>query len=59
MVEALVGQGDVNEANSSDFDCVGEAITAAEAGGAIVSRSATPCGDRGLEATTLLCGQYI
>ncbi len=29
MVEALVGQGDVDEANSSDLDCVGKAITAA------------------------------
>ncbi len=29
MVEALVEQGDVDEANSSDLDCVGEAIAAA------------------------------
>ncbi len=29
MVEALVGQGDVDEANSSHLDCVGKAITAA------------------------------
>ncbi len=29
MVEALVGQGDVDEANSSDLDCVGKAIAAA------------------------------
>ncbi len=29
MLEALVDQGDVDEANSSDLDCVGEAITAA------------------------------
>ena len=29
MVEALVGQGDVDEAKSSDPDHVGEAITAA------------------------------
>ena len=29
MVQALVDQGDVNEANSSDPDHVGEAITAA------------------------------
>ncbi len=29
MVEVLVEQGDVDEANSSDLDCVGEAITAA------------------------------
>ncbi len=29
MVEALVDQGDVDEANSSDLDCVGEAIAAA------------------------------
>ena len=29
MVEALVDQGDVDEANSSDLDCVGKAITAA------------------------------
>jgi hypothetical protein len=29
MVEALVGQGDVEEANSSDVDCIGEAIVAA------------------------------
>ncbi len=29
MVEALVDQGDVDEANSSDLDYVGKAITAA------------------------------
>ncbi len=29
MITALVGQGDVGEANSSDLDCVGEAIAAA------------------------------
>ncbi len=29
MVQALVDQGDVDEANSSDLDCVGKAITAA------------------------------
>ncbi len=29
MVQALVKQGDVDEANSSDLDCVGEAIAAA------------------------------
>jgi len=29
MVEALVDQGDVDEAKSSDLDCVGKAITAA------------------------------
>ncbi len=29
MVQVLVDQGDVDEANSSDLDCVGEAITAA------------------------------
>ncbi len=29
MVEALVDQGDVDEANSSDLYCVGKAITAA------------------------------
>ncbi len=29
MVEALVDQGDVDEANSSDLDYVGEAIAAA------------------------------
>ncbi len=29
MVDALVDQGDVDEANSSDLDCVGEAIAAA------------------------------
>ncbi len=29
MITALVDQGDVNEANSSDLNCVGEAITAA------------------------------
>ncbi len=29
MVEALVDQGDVDEAHSSDLDCVGKAITAA------------------------------
>ena len=29
MVQALVDQGDVDEANSSDLDCVGRAITAA------------------------------
>ena len=29
MLEALIDQGDVNEANSSDPDHVGEAITAA------------------------------
>ncbi len=29
MVEALIDQGDVDEANSSDLDCVGKAITAA------------------------------
>ncbi len=29
MVEALVDQGDVDEVNSSDLDCVGKAITAA------------------------------
>ncbi len=29
MITALVDQGDVDEANSSDFDCVGKAIAAA------------------------------
>ncbi len=29
MVEALVDHGDVDEAKSSDLDCVGKAITAA------------------------------
>ncbi len=29
MVQALVDQGDVDEANSCNLDCVGEAITAA------------------------------
>ncbi len=29
MVQALVDQGDVDEANSSDPDCVGKAIAAA------------------------------
>ena len=29
MVQALVDQGDVDDANSSDLDCVGKAITAA------------------------------
>ncbi len=29
MAQALVDQGDVDEANSSDLDCVGKAITAA------------------------------
>ena len=29
MITALVEQGDVDEANSSDLDCVGEAIAAA------------------------------
>jgi len=29
MVEALVDQGDVDEANSSDLDCVGKAIAVA------------------------------
>ena len=29
MVTALVDQGDVDDANSSDLDCVGKAITAA------------------------------
>ncbi len=29
MVQALVDQGDVDEANSSDLNCVGEAIAAA------------------------------
>ncbi len=29
MVQALVDQGDVDEADSSDLDCVGEAIVAA------------------------------
>ncbi len=29
MITALVDQGDVDEANSSDLDCVGKAITAA------------------------------
>ncbi len=29
MLEALIDQGDVDEANSSDLDCVGKAITAA------------------------------
>ena len=29
MITALVDQGDVDDANSSDLDCVGEAITAA------------------------------
>ncbi len=29
MVEALVDQGDVDETNSSDLDCVGKAINAA------------------------------
>ncbi len=29
MVQALIDRGDVDEANSSDLDCVGKAITAA------------------------------
>ncbi len=29
MVQALVDQGDLDEANSSDLDCVGKAIAAA------------------------------
>ncbi len=29
MIQALVDQGDVDEANSSDLDCVGKAIAAA------------------------------
>ena len=29
MITALVDQGDVDEVNSSDLDCVGKAITAA------------------------------
>ncbi len=29
MLQALVDWGDVDEANSSDLDCVGKAITAA------------------------------
>ncbi len=29
LVEALVDQGDVDEANPSDLDCVGKAIAAA------------------------------
>ncbi len=29
MVQALIDQGDIDEANSSDLDCVGEAIAAA------------------------------
>ncbi len=29
MITALVDQGDVDEANSSDLDCIGKAITAA------------------------------
>ncbi len=29
MIAALVDQGDVDEPNSSNLDCVGEAITAA------------------------------
>ncbi len=29
MVQALVDRGDVDDANSSDLDCVGKAITAA------------------------------
>ncbi len=29
MLEALIDQGDVDEANSSDHDCVGKAISAA------------------------------
>ncbi len=29
MIQALVDQGDVDEANSSDLDCVGEAFAAA------------------------------
>ncbi len=29
MLQALVDQGDVDEANSSDLDCVGKAIAAA------------------------------
>ncbi len=29
MVETLIKQGDVDEANSSNLDCVGEAIVAA------------------------------
>ncbi len=29
MISALVDQGDVDETNSSDLDCVGKAITAA------------------------------
>ena len=29
MLEALVDQGDIDEANSSDLDCVGKAVAAA------------------------------
>ncbi len=32
MITALVDQGDVDEAESSDLDCVGEAIAAAARG---------------------------
>ncbi len=33
MVQALVDQGDVDEAHSSDLDCVGKAIAAAASRG--------------------------
>ncbi len=29
MLEALVDRGDIDEANSSDLDCIGKAIAAA------------------------------
>ncbi len=42
MITALVDQGDVDEANSSDLDCVGKAIAAAARRGLDVTQAECP-----------------
>ncbi len=51
MITALVDQGDVDEADSSDLDCVGKAITAAARRG--LDLTSTECPLLGVEQTSI------
>ncbi len=42
MITALVNQGDVDDANSSDLDCVGKAIAAAARRGLDLTQAECP-----------------
>jgi hypothetical protein len=42
LITALVDQGDVDDANSSDLDCVGKAITAAACRGLDLTQAECP-----------------